>query len=164
MNILTYYGIYNTTSREKRPSEILNLIKELAAFEKEPDAVEVNVNILENEGFGNNPLFNCFVAEVKGKIEGMALVYFRFSTWKGKTVHLEDLIVREEMRGTGLGSALYKKVIEFAVEKGVKRTEWVVLDWNKPAIDFYKRSGATVFDNWNTVQMDENAMKNFVKS
>jgi len=67
------------------------------------------------------------------------------------------------MRGTGLGSALYKKVIEFAVEKGVKRTEWVVLDWNKPAVEFYQRSGATVFDNWNTVQMDENAMKKFVK-
>ncbi len=151
-------------AEKKDLPQILNLIKELAAFEKEPDAVEVDVNILENEGFGNNPLFNCFVAEVNGKIEGMALVYFRFSTWKGRTVHLEDLIVREEMRGTGLGSALYKKVIEFAVEKGVKRTEWVVLDWNKPAIDFYKRSGATVFDNWNTVQMDENAMKNFVKS
>ncbi|WP_034893416.1 GNAT family N-acetyltransferase [Gillisia sp. Hel_I_29] len=156
--------IYNIRPAKKEDlPQILDLIKELAAFEKEPDAVEVDLNTLEEEGFGENPLFNCFVAEVENKIEGMALIYFRFSTWKGRTVHLEDLIVREHMRGTGLGSALYKKVIEFAVEKGVKRTEWVVLDWNKPAVEFYQRSGATVFDNWNTVQMDESAMKKFVK-
>ncbi|SDR76324.1 hypothetical protein SAMN04487764_0578 [Gillisia sp. Hel1_33_143] len=155
---------YNIRPAKKEDlPQILDLIKELAAFEKEPDAVEVDLNTLEEEGFGENPLFNCFVAEVENKIEGMALIYFRFSTWKGRTVHLEDLIVREHMRGTGLGSALYKKVIEFAVEKGVKRTEWVVLDWNKPAVEFYQRSGATVFDNWNTVQMDESAMKKFVK-
>ena len=155
---------YNIRPAKKEDlPQILDLIKELAAFEKEPDAVEVDLNTLEEEGFGENPLFTCFVAEVENKIEGMALIYFRFSTWKGRTVHLEDLIVREHMRGTGLGSALYKKVIEFAVEKGVKRTEWVVLDWNKPAVEFYQRSGATVFDNWNTVQMDENAMKKFVK-
>lgn len=147
--------------REDLP-EILELIRELAVFEKEPDAVEVDIEELEREGLGEHPLFTCFVAEVEGKIEGMALVYFRFSTWKGRTVHLEDLIVRREKRGTGLGSALYKKVIEYALEQGVKRCEWVVLDWNTPAIDFYERSGATVFKDWNTVQMDENAMKEFI--
>lgn len=143
--------------------EILSLIKELAAFEKEPDAVEVDIEDLEKEGFGPKPLFNCFVAEVNNKIEGMALVYFRYSTWKGRTVHLEDLIVRENQRGTGLGSALYKKVIEFAREQGVKRTEWVVLDWNTPAIDFYKKSGASVLTDWHTVQMNEQAMKSFLE-
>lgn len=142
--------------------QILELIQELARFEKEPDAVEVDVQELEKEGFGENPLFTCFVAEVNGKIEGMALVYFRFSTWKGRTIHLEDLIVRDSMRGTGLGNALYKKVISYSVEQGCKRTEWVVLDWNKPAIDFYQRSGATVYTNWHTVQMDEKAMKNYL--
>lgn len=142
--------------------QILELIKELAEFEKEPDAVEVTLQDLEKEGFGEHPLFTCFVAVVEGKIEGMALCYFRYSTWKGRTVHLEDLIVREQKRGTGLGSALYKKVIEYALEQGVKRCEWVVLDWNQPAIDFYKRSGAIVFENWNTVQMDEAAMKNLI--
>lgn len=147
--------------REDLP-EILELIRELAVFEKEPDAVEVDIEELEREGLGEHPLFTCFVAEVEGKIEGMALVYFRFSTWKGRTVHLEDLIVRRKKRGTGLGSALYKKVIEYALEQGVKRCEWVVLDWNTPAIDFYERSGATVFEDWNTVQMDENAMKKFI--
>ncbi len=154
-------NVIRKSNKEDLP-QILELIKELAEFEKEPDAVEVTLQDLEKEGFGEQPLFTCFVAEVKGKIEGMALCYFRYSTWKGRTVHLEDLIVREQKRGTGLGSALYKKVIEYALEQGVKRCEWVVLDWNQPAIDFYKRSGATVFENWNTVQMNETAMKNLL--
>lgn len=149
-------------SKKQDLPAILELIRELAVFEKEPDAVEVDIAQLEKEGFGEHPLFTCFVAEVNGTIEGMALVYFRFSTWKGRTVHLEDLIVREKMRGTGLGSALYKKVISYALEQGVKRTEWVVLDWNQPAIDFYERSGAKVFQDWNTVQMEEKAMKAFI--
>jgi GNAT superfamily N-acetyltransferase len=149
-------------ARKEDLPQVLELIQELAAFEKEPNAVEVDVNQLEEAGFGSDALFTCFVAEVDNRIEGMALVYFRFSTWKGRTVHLEDLVVRQKMRGTGLGSALYKQVIKYALEKGVKRAEWVVLDWNKPAIDFYERSGATVFDNWNTVQMDESAMKSFI--
>lgn len=147
--------------KEDIPS-ILELIKELAEFEKEPEAVEVDAQQLEREGFGEHPLFTCFVAEVAGRIEGMALIYFRFSTWKGRTVHLEDLIVREKMRGTGLGSALYRKVISYAREQGVKRTEWVVLDWNENAIKFYERSGATVMKDWHTVQMDEKGMKKFL--
>lgn len=142
---------------------VLELIKELAAYENALDQVEIDVAHLEKEGFDEKN-FKCFVADVNGKIEGMALVYFRFSTWKGRTIHLEDLIVREKMRGTGLGSALYKKVIEYSLEIGVKRCEWVVLDWNKPAIDFYERSGAKVFQNWNTVQMDEEAMKKFIRA
>ena len=143
--------------------DVLELIKELAAFEKEPDAVETTVETLEKEGFGKQPLFHAFVAEVDGKIEGMALIYYRFSTWKGRTLHLEDLIVREEKRGTGLGNALYKKVIQYAKEQGVKRVEWVVLDWNQHAIDFYERSGATILKDWHTVQMDEAKMIKFVE-
>lgn len=141
---------------------VLELIKELAAFENEPDAVITTVETLEKEGFGQNPLFHVFVAEVNGKIEGMALVYYRFSTWKGRTLHLEDLIVREETRGTGLGSALYKKVIKYAQSQGLKRVEWVVLDWNKHAIDFYERSGANILKDWYTVQMDEDGITKFV--
>lgn len=150
-------------AEKKDMPSVLNLIKELAVFEKEPEAVEVNVEDLENSGFGPKPLFTCFVAEVDGKIEGMALVYFRYSTWKGKTVHLEDLIVREEMRGKGLGSLLYTKVIEYAREQGVKRTEWVVLDWNAPAIKFYEKSGATILKDWHLVQMSETGMKDYLK-
>ncbi len=148
--------------RKEDLPQILELIQELADFEKEPNAVEVDVNILEKEGLGEHPLFTCFVAEVNNRIEGMALVYFRFSTWKGRTVHLEDLIVRKDKRGTGLGSALYKKVIEYALEQGVKRCEWVVLDWNTPAIEFYERSGANILRDWHLVQMDEMAMKKFL--
>lgn len=153
--------VIREASKQDMPA-VLELIKELAAFEKEPDAVEVNVETLEKEGFGNNPLFHCFVAEVEGKIEGMALVYYRFSTWKGRTIHLEDLIVREEKRGTGLGNALYKKVLKFAHEQGVKRVEWVVLDWNQHAIDFYERSGATILRDWYTVQMGEQGLNDYV--
>jgi GNAT superfamily N-acetyltransferase len=145
-------------------SEVLELINELAVFEKEPEAVIINENDLIRDGFGNNPAFYCFVGEVDGKIQGMALLYFRYSTWKGKTVHLEDLIVREEFRGVGLGSALYTEVIKFAAEEKVKRTEWVVLNWNKDAADFYRRSGANVLEDWDTVQMDEKAMQRYLEN
>ena len=92
----------------------------------------------------------------------MALVYFRYSTWKGKTVHLEDLVVRESMRGTGLGNALFQRVIQFANDQGVKRTEWVVLDWNTNAVKFYERSGATLLKDWYLVQMDDTQMSAYL--
>lgn len=148
--------------KEDMPA-VLELIKELAIFEKEPDAVITTVETLEKEGFSENPLFHCFVAELDGKIEGIALVYFRFSTWKGRTLHLEDLIVREEKRGLGLGSALYKEVISYAHQQGLQRVEWVVLDWNQNAIEFYERSGATILKDWYTVQMDAESMTKFVE-
>ncbi|MCG9970671.1 GNAT family N-acetyltransferase [Christiangramia crocea] len=144
-------------------SDVLELINELARFEKEPEAVIIDENDLIRDGFGENPAFHCFVAEADGKIQGMALIYFRYSTWKGKTVHLEDLIVREEFRGKGLGSALYTEVIRFAAKEKVKRTEWVVLNWNKDAADFYRRSGADVMEDWDTVQMDEEAMHKYLQ-
>lgn len=150
-------------SQEDMPS-VLSLIQQLAVYEREPDAVEVTVEDLERDGFGENPLFNCFVAETEGKIIGMALFYFRYSTWKGKTVHLEDLMVDEAYRGHGIGFQLYKKVMEFAAENNLKRVEWVVLDWNAPAINFYKNTGATIFSEWNTVQFDEDSIHKFLKS
>ncbi|RYJ41344.1 GNAT family N-acetyltransferase [Flavobacterium beibuense] len=139
----------------------LELIKELAVFEKEPDAVVVTVDELVKDGFGPNPLFKTFVAEKDNEIIGMALFYYRYSTWKGKTIHLEDLIVKENHRGTGAGSALYKEVIKFAKHEGVRRVEWAVLNWNQHAIDFYERSGATVFQDWLTVQMNEEGITKF---
>jgi len=142
--------------------QVLALIKELAAFEREPDAVVTTVKDLEKEGFGEHPLFQCFVAVKEKEIVGMALVYFRFSTWKGRTIHLEDLIVKETMRGTGLGSALYEEVIKYAKKQGVRRVEWVVLDWNEGAIKFYERSGAKILKDWRTVHMDENGITNFL--
>ncbi|WP_298541947.1 GNAT family N-acetyltransferase [uncultured Aquimarina sp.] len=142
--------------------QVLTLIEELAIFEKEPDAVDVTVKDLIKDGFGAQPLFHCFVAETKDEIIGLALVYFRFSTWKGRTVHLEDLIVRESMRGIGVGMALYKRVMLYGKEKGVKRVEWNVLDWNKPAVDFYLKSGAKILEGWQVVQMDEQGLNEFV--
>jgi len=143
---------------------VLKLIKELAHFEKEPDAVIVTVANLEKDGFGATPLFKTFVAELNNEIVGMALFYSRYSTWKGPTIHLEDLIVTESKRGLNIGSALYTKVIEYGYKKGVKRIEWVVLDWNTPAIEFYKKTGAVVLDDWNTAQMNEEAIKNYLQT
>ncbi|MDR6300039.1 GNAT family N-acetyltransferase [Mesonia maritima] len=149
------------TTRED-VSSILKLIQELADFEKEPEAVEISEEDLLQDGFQENPLFTCFVAEINQTVVGMALCYFRYSTWKGKTVHLEDLIVQQNFRGKGIGKALYKKTLQFAVENNVKRVEWVVLNWNKNAVDFYKNSGASVFKEWNTVQFEEKAFKNYL--
>jgi len=143
---------------------VLELIKELAAFEREPDAVVVTVEDLINDGFGKNPLFKTFIAEYQGEIVGMALFYNRYSTWKGKTIHLEDLIVKEDKRQFGIGKALYDSVLKYALNENVRRVEWVVLDWNKPAIDFYKKSGATILETWDTVQMNEENLINYVKS
>ncbi len=144
--------------------QVLELIKELAIFENEPNAVEVTVTDLEREGFGENPLFTCFVAVLDDEIVGAALVYFRFSTWKGRTLHLEDLIVKEAKRGNGIGEALYKKVMQFAFDRGLKRVAWDVLDWNTGAIRFYERSGANVLSTWRVVHMDEKSLKNYINS
>jgi len=141
---------------------VLKLIKELAVFEKEPDAVEVTVSDLENDGFGNNPAFHCFVAEVNNNIEGMALIYYRYSTWKGKTLHLEDLIVSESMRGSGIGSALLDEVVKYGARLRVRRITWEVLDWNEPAIVFYEKNGANVMRDWNVVHLDEQGIKNYI--
>ena len=141
---------------------VLALIQELAVFEKEPDAVVVTVDDLVRDGFGGNPLFMTFVAELNGEIIGMALYYYRFSTWKGKTIHLEDLIVKEAHRGIGAGMALYSEIIKQGKTDGVRRIEWNVLDWNEPAIRFYEKSGAKVLDDWRVVHMDEEGMKRFL--
>lgn len=143
---------------------VLELIRELAVFEKEPDAVVLTVADLERDGFGAQPLFFTFVAELDAKIVGMALYYYRYSTWKGRTIHLEDLIVSEPMRGSGLGFALYKAVIAQGKRDGVRRIEWNVLDWNTPAIDFYVKSGARILTDWRVVNMDEQGIENFLNN
>jgi len=143
-------------------ADVLKLIKELAVFEKEPDAVEVTINDLENDGFSNNPAYHCFVAELNNEIKGMALVYNRYSTWKGKTLHLEDLIVSESMRGSGIGSALLDEVVKYGAHLGVKRITWEVLDWNEPAIKFYEKNGANVMRDWNVVHLTEEGIKNYI--
>ncbi len=143
-------------------SQVLKLINELAVFEKEADAVEVTVSDLERDGFGDDVLFHCFVAEVEGSIKGMALVYNRYSTWKGPIIHLEDLIVTDSMRGTGIGTALLNEVVKYGYKLGVKRINWEVIDWNEPAIKFYESKGANVMRDWDVVQLDEQGIKNYI--
>ena len=126
---------------------VLDLIKELAEFEKEPKSVIINVNDLINDGFCDNPKFSCLVAEIKNKVVGMALFYGRYSTWKGKTLHLEDLIVKKSFR---------------AKLENVRRAEWVALDWNINAIKFYKNSGAKVLNDWKTIQIDKESIENYL--
>lgn len=150
-------------ARKEDMPAVLQLIKELADFEKEPHEVEVNVAELEEAGFGKQPQFHCFLAEINGEVVGMALTYLRFSTWKGKVVHLEDLIVKESLRNTGIGTALYRKVMEYAQALGVKRVNWEVLDWNKPAIQFYEKSGATIMESWRPVHMRKEALEKYLK-
>jgi len=142
---------------------VLELIQELAIFEKEPCAVLITVDDLMRDGFGENPLFHVFVAEVEKEIVGIALYYYRYSTWKGKTIHLEDLIVKEKMRGTGLGSALYSEIMKQGKKDNVRRIEWNVLDWNTPAVNFYKNSGAKILEEWRVVQMDEAGINSFLE-
>ncbi len=141
---------------------VLDLIKELAEFEREPESVSINVDDLINDGFCDDPKFRCLVAEKNKKVVGMALFYGRYSTWKGKTLHLEDLIVKKKFRGQGIGKELYKKFIEIAQNEGVRRAEWVALDWNVKAIKFYKNSGAKVLSDWKTIQIDKKSIKNYL--
>ena len=146
---------------EDMPS-VLKLIKELATFEKEENAVIVTVKDLESAGFSSQPLFKCFIAEMNDEIVGMSLCYPRYSTWKGPTIHLEDLIVTGSKRGLKIGGELYKKVIEYGYNLGVERVEWAVLDWNEPAIKFYESTGANVLRDWDTAQIDRAAMKKYL--
>ena len=141
---------------------VLGLIKELAEFEKEANAVEVTITDLQNYGFGDKPAFKCFVAEVNNEVQGTAIVYNRFSTWKGKIIHLEDLVVSQKVRGYGIGTALLDKVVIHGHELGVKRINWEVLDWNEGAIKLYESKGAKVLRDWDVVHLDENGIKNYI--
>ena len=141
--------------------QVLMLIKELAKFEKEPNAVILNEEQLVRDGFSENPKFKCFVAESNNEIIGMALGYPRYSTWKGVTMHLEDLVVTKSRRGNGIGSLLFSKFINYAHSLRVKRIEWAVLDWNINAIEFYEKNGAKILSDWRVAQMDEDSIKKF---
>ena len=143
---------------------VLDLIIELAVFEKEPNAVIITIKDLQKDGFGLNPLFSFFVAEVDNQIIGMAFYYNRYSTWKGKTIHLEDLIVKEKFRSLGAGMALYTEIIKEAKKQNVNRVEWNVLDWNTPAIVFYEKTGAKFLKDWCNVQMDKKGIDAFLKN
>jgi len=127
---------------------MMELIQELAVYEKAPDEVTVTLEHFEESGFGANPVWWAFVAEVQGVVVGMALYYVRYSTWKGQRMYLEDILVTEDMRGQKIGSLLFDALIVEAKEKGFNGMNWQVLDWNEPAIHFYKKYNANFDPEW----------------
>lgn len=127
---------------------LLELVTELAVYEKAPDEVTVTLEHFTESGFGKNPVWWAFVAEEESIIHGFALYYIRYSTWKGQAMYLEDIIVTESMRGKKIGKLLFDRLITEAKEKKLNRIIWQVLDWNEPAINFYKKYNAAFDKGW----------------
>jgi GNAT superfamily N-acetyltransferase len=139
---------------------ILEFIRALAVFEREPDAVTATEADLLRDGFGDAPYFHCLIAEHGGKPAGFAFYFFNYSTWTGRPgLYLEDLFVHTEFRGLGIGKALLARVAAIAVEKSCPRLQWEVLDWNTPAVDFYAGLGASFLDEWRNVRMTGEALQ-----
>lgn len=141
-------GIDIRRARREDCARLMELVQELAEYEKAPNEVTVDFDHFVESGFGPHPVWWAWVAEVDGRIEGFALYYIRYSTWKGQRLYLEDLIVTKAMRGKGLGKLLFEKLIEETREKNFSGMVWQVLDWNEPAIDFYKKYGAKLDGEW----------------
>ncbi len=144
--------------------QILAFIRALATYEREPDAVIATEEGLLRDGFGLNPYFQCMMAELDGTAAGFALYFFNYSTWLGRPgIYLEDLFVLPEFRGLGIGKTLLQKVASIAIEKGCLRLQWEVLDWNTPAIDFYRAMGAEFLDEWRNVRVSGEALHRLAK-
>jgi GNAT superfamily N-acetyltransferase len=152
----------STTIRAAVPGDvslILEFIRALAVFEREPDAVTATEADLLRDGFGPEPYYHCLIAEQDGTPAGFAFYFFNYSTWTGRPgLYLEDLFVNPEFRGLGIGKALLARVAAIAVEKNCPRLQWEVLDWNTPAVDFYAALGADFLDEWRNVRMTGEAL------
>ena len=129
-------------------ARILDLVKELATYERAPDEVTVTLKHFIESGFGERPVWWAFVAEIDGIIHGFALCYIRFSTWKGQRMYLEDLYVTEQMRSKGLGKLLFDRLMREAQQRKLNGMQWQVLEWNEPAINFYKKYNAAFDSEW----------------
>jgi GNAT superfamily N-acetyltransferase len=134
-------------AEKKDCQAMMQLINELAIYEKAPEEVTVNFDHFVESGFGENPVWWAFVAEVDQKLVGFALYYIRYSTWKGQRLYLEDILVNEPFRGKGIGKLLFDRLLKEVKEKNYSGMVWQVLDWNEPAINFYKKYDGVSFDN-----------------
>jgi len=147
------------TATEADVPQILAFIRALAVFERAPDAVTATEAGLLRDGFGPNPIYYCLIADHDGQPAGFALYFYNYSTWMGRPgIYLEDLFVHPEFRGRGIGKMLLRQVAAIAVQKGCERLQWEVLDWNTPAIDFYKAMGAEFLDEWRNVRLGSEAI------
>jgi len=141
-------------------AQILGFIRALAAFERAPEAVTATEEGLVRDGFGPHPFYHCLIAEHDGRAAGFAFYFFNYSTWVGRPgIYVEDLFVHPEFRGLGIGKALLKQVAAVAVANGCQRMQWEVLDWNTPAIDFYRAMGAEFLDEWRNVRLSGEALE-----
>jgi GNAT superfamily N-acetyltransferase len=127
---------------------VLELVKELALYEKAPDEVITNIEQMIADGFGSNPVYKLLVAEVDGMVQGIAIYFIKYSTWKGKGIYLDDIIVQEKFRGEGIGKKLFDEVIKECKRAACKQLHWQVLDWNEPAINFYKKYNTSFENGW----------------
>jgi GNAT superfamily N-acetyltransferase len=156
MNITIRKGL------KKDLPDALDLVKELAAYERAPQEVAVTVEEMERDGFSENPVFGFFVAEVNDKIVGMALYYTKYSTWKGKCIFLEDIIVTGEFRKYGIGKKLFEEIVKVARETKARRMEWQVLEWNEPAIKFYEKLNSNFDKEWINCKLTEEQIQQYV--
>ncbi|TSD66706.1 GNAT family N-acetyltransferase [Inquilinus sp. KBS0705] len=142
-------------------TRLLELVNELAVYEKAPEEVTVTIAEFEDAGFGNKPVWKAFVAENDGVIIGFALYYIRYSTWKGCRLYLEDLIVTEEWRGKRVGKLLFDRLIQETAELGFSGMVWQVLDWNEPAINFYRKYNAAIEAGWLNASLSKEQILNY---
>ena len=163
VHITPYNKRMATTIRPATPADaatMLRLIHALAVYEREPDAVRATEEDLLRHGFGENPYYQCLIAEHDGEPVGFALYFYDYSTWLGRPgLYLEDLFVDPPSRGLGIGKALLQRLAAIALEKGCARLKWEVLDWNQPAIDFYAAMGAEFMDSWRNVRVSGDALR-----
>ncbi len=143
--------------------QVLELVKELAEYERAPQEVTNTIELMEEDGFGTNPVYGFFVAENEERIVGLSLYYWRYSTWKGKRLYLEDIIVTEQERGKGAGKLLFDRTMQKALEENCTGMMWQVLEWNEPAINFYKKYGSKLDDEWVNCHLESDQIKRLLK-